>query len=41
MEFDLLVGAVVDEICEEDADGDVELEQYVEPSSDPRRRDLR
>jgi len=35
-----LGGAVVDEVGEEDADGDVELEQDVEPSADPRRRDL-
>jgi hypothetical protein len=36
-----LGGAVVDEVGEEDADGDVELEQDVEPAADPRRRDLR
>uniref|UniRef100_A0A804LG77 Uncharacterized protein n=1 Tax=Zea mays TaxID=4577 RepID=A0A804LG77_MAIZE len=33
--------AVVDEVGEQDADGDVELEQDVEPAADPRRRDLR
>jgi hypothetical protein len=38
---DVLGGAVVDEVGEEDADGDVELEQDVEPTADPRRRDLR
>lgn len=37
---DVLAGAGVDEVGEEDADGDVELEQDVEPAADPRRRDL-
>jgi hypothetical protein len=36
----VLGGAVVDEVGEEDADGDVELEQDVEPAADPRRGDL-
>lgn len=35
------VGAVVDEVGEEDADGDVELEQDVEPTANPCRRNLR
>ncbi|CAA7395465.1 unnamed protein product [Spirodela intermedia] len=38
---DLLGGAIVDKAGEEDADGDVELEQDVEPSTDPSGRDLR
>lgn len=37
----ILAGGVVDEGGEEDADGDVELEQDVEPAADPRRRHLR
>lgn len=41
MMCDVLGGAVVDEVGEEDADGDVELEEDVEPATDPRRRDLR
>jgi hypothetical protein len=35
------VSAVVDDVGEEDADGDVELEQDVEPTANPGRRNLR
>lgn len=40
MKHILLGGAVVDEVGEEDADGDVKLEQYVESTTYSRRRDL-
>jgi hypothetical protein len=38
---DILGGAIIDEVCKKNANGDIELEQYVKRSSNSRRCNLR